>query len=349
MKISISSKYVNKAWGGGNQFIKNLTNYFNQRGHKVIFDLNDINIDLILLTDPRPYSSSVSFNHFDIKKYLLKKPNTIVVHRINECDEKRNTNHVNYFIKQASKITDHRVFISKWLQSIHSINKKKESIILNGANKKIFKDYKNKINNKKINLVTHHWSSNKKKGEEFYVFIDSLLKDDYYKNNFTFSYIGNLSKNCNLKYSKVYKPHFGVNLAKLISKHNVYITASENEPGGNHQNEGLNCGLPALYLKSGCMDEYCKTYGYSFKNKKELINALIKIRKNYKLLFKKTKMYKFNSNLTCSKYLRLFEELLRNKNSLIKKRFKKLSIIDYVIYLSYKKFYKFRLIFKRFY
>ena len=348
MKISISSKYVNKPWGGGNQFIKNLTNYLSKRGHKVIYDLNDNNIDIILLTDPRPYSTSVSYNHFDIKKYLSKKPNTIVVHRINECDEKRNTSHVNYFMKQASKVVDHRVLISKWLQSIHLLDKKKETVILNGADKKIFKEYNNKIKNKKINIVTHHWSSNKKKGEDYYMFLDNLLKNRYYKKNFTFSYIGNLSKNCNLKFSKVYKPQFGTKLAKLISKHNVYITASENEPGGNHQNEGLNCGLPVLYLKSGCMEEYCKSYGYSFNNEKDLIRALNRIKKNYKYFFMKTKKNNLNSNLTCKKYLELFYKLLKKKNSFIKKRSKKLNFIDYTIFLFYKKFYKFHLIIKKF-
>ena len=37
-----------------------------------------------------------------------------------------------------------------------------------------------------------------------------------------------------------------------------------NEPGGNHQNEAINCGLPVLYKDSGCMKEYCDGFGICF-------------------------------------------------------------------------------------
>ena len=39
MKVSIGSRIVNGPWGGGNLFVKNLSNYLEQNGHKVIYDL----------------------------------------------------------------------------------------------------------------------------------------------------------------------------------------------------------------------------------------------------------------------------------------------------------------------
>ena len=53
MKISIGSKIVDGPWGGGNLFIKNMTEYLLSQGHEVINNLSESNIDLILLTDPR--------------------------------------------------------------------------------------------------------------------------------------------------------------------------------------------------------------------------------------------------------------------------------------------------------
>ena len=53
MKVSIGSKIVNGPWGGGNLFVKNLSNFLINNGHDVIYDLGDKDIDLILLTDPR--------------------------------------------------------------------------------------------------------------------------------------------------------------------------------------------------------------------------------------------------------------------------------------------------------
>ena len=93
MKISIGSKIVQGPWGGGNLFAINLSNYLKDRGHEVYYDLSIPDIDLILLTDPRSRSeSSSTFNHIEIEKYKeLVNPNVAVVQRINECDERKNT------------------------------------------------------------------------------------------------------------------------------------------------------------------------------------------------------------------------------------------------------------------
>ena len=63
----------------------------------------------------------------------------------------------------------------------------------------------------------------------------------------------------------VFTPKHDKELADIIKENNIYLTASLIEPGGNHQNEGLNCGLPVLYLNSGCMEEYCKGYGLDYE------------------------------------------------------------------------------------
>ena len=47
-------------------------------------------------------------------------------------------------------------------------------------------------------------------------------------------------------------PLDGEALAAELRSHHVYITGSQNEPGGNHQNEGALCGLPIIYRTSGC-------------------------------------------------------------------------------------------------
>ena len=67
MKVSIGSKVIDGPWGGGNLFVKNLTNFLQKNGHQVIYDLAESDIDLILLTDPRSREeSSSTFNHIDI-------------------------------------------------------------------------------------------------------------------------------------------------------------------------------------------------------------------------------------------------------------------------------------------
>ena len=121
MKVSIGSKIVNGPWGGGNLFVKNLSNFLLSNGHEVIYDLGDKDIDLILLTDPRSRKeSSSTFNHQDIqsyKKYINK--DVAVVQRINECDERKDTKGVNKFYINANKVADHTIFVSEWLSDIY--------------------------------------------------------------------------------------------------------------------------------------------------------------------------------------------------------------------------------------
>ena len=118
MKISLGSKIFTGPWGGGNNFIKNLSKYLKNNGYQVFFDLNQDDLDFILLTDPRKESESSCFNHIDIFNYIKKvNSNAIIVHRVNECDERKNTKGVNNQIIYANNFTDYTVFISGWLKN----------------------------------------------------------------------------------------------------------------------------------------------------------------------------------------------------------------------------------------
>ena len=72
MKISIGTNIKDGPWGGGNLFAINLKNYLIENNHQVINNLEDENIDLILLTEPRITSESSAFTDFDVVKYLKK-------------------------------------------------------------------------------------------------------------------------------------------------------------------------------------------------------------------------------------------------------------------------------------
>ena len=70
MKVSIGSRVVEGPWGGGNLFVLNLSNFLEQEGHEVIYDLSEPDIDLIVLTDPRSRKESTStYSHVEIEKY----------------------------------------------------------------------------------------------------------------------------------------------------------------------------------------------------------------------------------------------------------------------------------------
>ena len=189
MKISIGSRLVDGPWGGGNLFVRNLTRILNQNGHEVVYNLEHNDIDGILLTDPRGRQESLSsFNHMDIERYIdLVNPNAIVVQRINECDERKGTKGINNLYLEASEIANKVVFVSEWLRSIYlekGMDKEKTSVILAGADRKIFNNENTNYRidkSKKIKLVTHHWSDNWNKGFDIYKRIDDSINKNYFE------------------------------------------------------------------------------------------------------------------------------------------------------------------------
>ncbi len=337
MKISFGSEIKKTAWGGGNKFLINISNYLKLKNIEVVYDLKDNDIDIIVLMDPRVDSSSSTFNHLDIDKYLkFKNKNAIIVHRINECDERKGTNYVNKNLTDANKFADCTIFISTWLKKLLNKNNtfKDPKVILNGANKKIFSfSNSNKNIESKIKIVTHHWSAHKNKGFEIYNYLDQLLDDANLSKIVEFTFIGNLPKNFKFKNSRYLPPKHDKELADIIKENNIYLTASLNEPGGNHQNEGLNCGLPVLYLNSGCMEEYCHGYGLDYE-KHLLKEKIFEIQTNYNYYKEKLKSYPYNSDFMCKNYLDVFNKLIENRDEILKNR--RLPKITFWTKLKYK-------------
>ena len=334
MKISIGSKIKTGPWGGGNLFVINLKEYLESQNHEVVFDLNDDDIDIILLTDPRLVSESSSFDYIDVILYKkLVNPNPIIFHRINECDERKNTKKLNKFMLKANNVADYTIFVSSWIKNLYSKlgHNKPSSVILSGSNTKIFNrnDFNTWDKNKKFKIVTHHWGSNWNKGFDAYKKLDDLLIDNFWSQKIEFSYIGNLPKKFNFINSKHIKPLSGMELSKELKKNNLYITGSLNEPSGNHHIEASQCGLPVLYINSGGVTEYCKEYGVEFNidNLEEKLNYTLM---NYEQLFEKMKSYPQNHIKMCQEYLALFinkksDKHLKSKNIIFKNIF-------YIIY-----------------
>jgi glycosyltransferase involved in cell wall biosynthesis len=325
VKISIGANVVDGPWGGGNLFFKNFIQYFRNLGNEVVNNLSHDDIDIILLTDPRKDSSSSSFTHIDIKNYLkFVNSDALVVHRINECDERKNTEGVNNFYLEANKYADETVFVSTWIYKIYQnlgIDSSTSTVILGGGDSNLFntigKEEWNQSN--KIRLATHHWSSNINKGVDVYKKLDKILSKKNFKDLLQFTYIGNLSSNIKLKNMTLVAPLYGMELANELKSHHIYITASLNEPSGNHHIEAAQSGLPILYMDSGGIPEYCDGFGIKFTYE-NLEEKLLELIKDYKKYFENLKNYPVNNEKMMNEYENLFEKILNSKEEIKKRR-----------------------------
>jgi len=108
-------------------------------------------------------------------------------------------------------------------------------------------------------------------------------------------------------------------LAEELKKNHLYVTASKNEPSGNHHIEAAQCSLPLLYLESGGIPEYCNGFGLGFDNY-NFEEKLEEIINNYEKYYNTMSEYPFSSNKMSSEYLELFYELKNDKYKIIKNR-----------------------------
>ena len=138
---------------------------------------------------------------------------------------------------------DATIFVSDWIKRYHidrGWNCENSSVIYNGVNTDHFKKSE-KINNGKINIVTHHWSDNAMKGFDVYDLLDRFVKEN---KEFTFTYIGR--HRGTFKNTKIIEPLFGESLGKELSKYDVYISGSRHDPGPNHILESISCSIPTF-------------------------------------------------------------------------------------------------------
>jgi len=329
MKIALNLKPTDNPFGGGNSFLKLLIRNLEESGVEFRFDLYERDLDFILILDPRWKHPLRQFSLRQIFNYSLRNPKTLIVHRINECDERKNTKNMNNKIQKANYLADATVFVSSWLSQLDLSYMKSKAgieiptkIILNGSDEKLFKfdNSRDWDGREKIKIITHHWSSNAMKGLAVYQALDDLLDDRNCSSLFSFTYLGNVPKGAKFKNTTVLPPLSGRALAEELSKHHVYLTGSLNEPGGNHQNEGGLSGLPIIFLKSGSMSEYCDGYGVGLDSIQDLKGALGEVRDNYASLRQKMINFPHTSSRMTSEYASLFDSLLSSIPAIIQRR-----------------------------
>ena len=142
MKISIGAEIKEGPFGGGNNFVKNITKFLKIHGHTVVYDLKDKDIDVALLINPLITSEISTFDNYDIDYYQkFINPGLISIQRINECDERKQTNYVNKQIAKNNKNIDFNFFVSNWIRELFKntdLYKKPHKVIMGGPDNQIF-------------------------------------------------------------------------------------------------------------------------------------------------------------------------------------------------------------------
>ena len=128
---------------------------------------------------------------------------------------------------------------------------------------------------RKIRLIATSWSNNVRKGGPIYKWLEAQLDWD----RFEFTFVGNGG----VPFSRI-KSIPAVpseELAEILREHDIYITASQNDPCSNAVLEALACGLPVVYRNDGGHPELVGYGGLPFVDQEEILPQLERIAANY--------------------------------------------------------------------
>ena len=132
-------------------------------------------------------------------------------------------------------------------------------------------------NNRKVRLISSSWSDNARKGLDYYMWLDENLDWSCYEYTFVGRITGTFK---NIRHIPAVPSE---ELSRLLKQHDVYITASQNDPCSNALIEALACGLPALYLQSGGHPEIVAFGGLGFSTAEEIPFQLNRLIEEYQL------------------------------------------------------------------
>ena len=303
MKIYLNREPVFGPWGGGNKTVTQLATALMSAGHQVVYNLRDSDIDVLFCFDPR-YNKYGEW-YQDILNY--KEENAAkIVQRVGDLGTHGKPELTN-LVEQTINFSDFVIFPSEWAKEYSGFKGENYKVIHN-APLAVFHDYKkdaSKIDG--IELITHHWSTNPKKGFEFYRYIDEHVVGE----GVNFTYIGRLPSNFKFKNSTFIEAT-GDNtyLAKKLASSDLYITASEEEAGANHVLEALAAGLPVVYHSNGgSIDDYCRDFGVCFNSQEELQKGIELVLSQYSKFKQRVLQYDNVIEKVVDEYLEIIHRL----------------------------------------
>ena len=282
--LAINMRSTSGPWGGSSIFVAQLRAFLRARRWRVTYRLGP-EVDAILLIDPRDDLQRKAFGMPEIIAHREKYPHVRVIHRVNECDQRKGTSFMDPLLAEANAHADFTVFIAEWLRDYHAARwfdaKRPHAVIYNGVDSATFHPIGQRAwkSGEPLRVVTHHWSDNPLKGFDIYEEVDGLIAEGKLP-GFELWIIGRWPARIRWKSARTFAPLAGRALADRLRECHLYLTATRWEPCGMHHVEGAQCGLPLIYHEDGGgVVEAGLRYGIGFRD--NVADALHSARDRY--------------------------------------------------------------------
>lgn len=319
LRIHSNIRIRGGAYGGANAFMRTLVDALRARGHKFVED--SARADVVLFN---ALSDGLSFDH--VRR--VADAGVPIVHRrvgyvVSGSPEMRAlTNGVPHgdrlqvafdpYVRATIFQSDYsrRVFERAGFAG-------RFEIIHNGVDERIFSSKPSGIfafleprrrpmESGTLRLIVSTWSIDPNKGFEDYRRIDEGLGAFP---DVSITLVGRTPADFSPKRIKCVGPRRPSALARLLRAHDALLTLSRLETCSNALIEGLNCGLPAIYLDSGANREVAERYGVSWSG--DFAVDIGKMREGYHSFAARLPDNPYRISIVAERYERLLEDVAR--------------------------------------
>ena len=272
--VSIFFDFRPPPYGGANQFLHALRGEFERRG---------LRVDTNALSRRARGCLFNSFN-FDARRLArVRRTDCAMVHRVDGPVQLYRGTDDGSDARVAAlnqELADVTVFQSRYSRDAYEglgFKFRSPSVIPNAADPVIFhpRTSDGTPHGRKVRLITTSWSDNPRKGGQTYRRLESLL--DW--SRFEYTFVGRTSETFGR--IRTIAPVGSAALADLLREHDIYVTASLNDPASNALLEALATGLPAVYVRSGGHAEIVGEGGLGFDDAEQVPALLDELIERY--------------------------------------------------------------------
>ncbi len=266
--VAVFHEFHVPPYGGGNQFLLALVKQLRARG---------LSVEENRLSGETPACLYNSFNFDFARLRRFARDGVRMVHRVDgpigvyrgfdDGTDRR--------IAAVNQLADVTILQSQFSLEKHrelGLELKNPIVVHNAVDPAIFYPPQERSSSDRLRLVTTSWSANPRKGADVLEWLDRNLDLDAYEVTFA----GNTDQA--FERIRVVAPLSSEPLAELLRAHDVFLAPSRDDPCSNALLEGLACGLPAAFRRSGGHPELVGDAGIGFDEAEELPGVLGKLR-----------------------------------------------------------------------
>jgi glycosyltransferase involved in cell wall biosynthesis len=266
--VAVFHEFHSPPYGGGNQFLLALVGELRRR---------NITVETNRLSGATPACLYNSFN-FDFQRLRrFSRAEVRMVHRVDGpigvyrgFDDGTDSR-----IAAINELADVTILQSRFSLEKHrelGLELRNPIVVHNAVDPAIFHPPPERASSERLRIVATSWSANPRKGGDVLEWLDRNLDFDTYDVTFA----GNTTQA--FRRVRVVAPLASQPLADLLRAHDVFLAPSRDDPCSNALLEGLACGLPAAFRRSGGHPELVGDAGLGFDEPEELPDVLGRLR-----------------------------------------------------------------------